>query len=287
MPNKEFRDKTNFVINEMSLYKPVSFTEDNIHFWEKLLKSNLNILVNMYCVECEQDTTFDISNPKTAGTIPKSPGIKLPLNSKGVSKPKPLGNSLTGIHLLKFSCRNSVSETHLAVSIFLVKDNQVIKVGQYPSIADLEFPQYKKYRKLLGSDYKNLTKAVGLYASGIGIGSFVYLRRIFENLIFETFNKSSLNVSETIKKEFEILKMNEKINKLKDFLPDEIVENKLIYPILSKGIHELSEDECKEYFPVLKTGIEIILDYKLEEQEREKKSKELHDSLSQIKNKHS
>jgi hypothetical protein len=33
--------------------------------------------------------------------------------------------------------------------------------------------------------YKKFTKGLGLAAHGVGIGSFVYLRRIFENLIEE------------------------------------------------------------------------------------------------------
>jgi hypothetical protein len=44
-----------------------------------------------------------------------------------------------------------------------------------------------------------------------------------------------------------------------------------MYGILSKGLHELSEDECKTYFPVLRTAIEIILDEKIALKERDAK----------------
>ena len=66
-------------------------------------------------------------------------------------------------------------------------------------------------------------------------------------------------------------RMGEKINLLADELPEFLVENKAMYSILSKGIHELSEAECLAAFPVVKVGIEIILDVKLESAEKEKK----------------
>ena len=42
---------------------------------------------------------------------------------------------------------------------------------------------------------------------------------------------------------------------------------------MSKGIHELSEDECREMFPYIRAGIELILDDLLAERERKAKEK--------------
>ena len=65
--------------------------------------------------------------------------------------------------------------------------------------------------------------------------------------------------------------MGERILLLSKYLPDFLVENRAIYGVLSKGIHELSEEECLNAFPAVKLGIEIILDAKLEEAARRKK----------------
>ncbi|GFD75677.1 hypothetical protein KUL113_50970 [Tenacibaculum sp. KUL113] len=65
-------------------------------------------------------------------------------------------------------------------------------------------------------------------------------------------------------------RMNEKIEMLSAELPEFIVENKSMYSILSKGIHELSENECLKAFPIVKVGIEIILDEKIEKLNKEK-----------------
>ena len=151
-------------------------------------------------------------------------------------------------------------------------NGRVIKVGQYPSVADLVIPEIAKYKPVLGTQYREFSKAIGLFAHGIGIGSFVYLRRIIENLVFDKYNEVSENL-EISNTEFMRLKFDEKIEALKPYLPEVLVANKNIYGIVSKGIHELSEEECREMFPYIKAGIELILDSLLAEKERKSKEK--------------
>ena len=53
--------------------------------------------------------------------------------------------------------------------------------------------------------------------------------------------------------------MNQRIQMLRDYLPAILVESKEIYGIISKGIHELAEEECIEYFPIMQEAIFMIL----------------------------
>ncbi|MEL0619623.1 hypothetical protein [Psychrobacter proteolyticus] len=55
-----------------------------------------------------------------------------------------------------------------------------------------------------------------------------------------------------------------------------------MYSILSKGIHELSENDCLKVFPIIKIGIEIILDEKIEKMNKEKKLAEAKKALSAL-----
>ncbi|NJL70918.1 MAG: hypothetical protein HC888_04525 [Candidatus Competibacteraceae bacterium] len=64
----------------------------------------------------------------------------------------------------------------------------------------------------------------------------------------------------------------EKIGLLKDYLPRVMSENKALYSILSKGVHELSEEECLESYGLMKATIETILEEILVR--REKKIRE-------------
>ncbi|MFZ5428578.1 MAG: short-chain dehydrogenase, partial [Thermodesulfobacteriota bacterium] len=163
------------------------------------------------------------------------------------------------------------------------KDGKAVlfKIGQYPQLAALHNPQLAKYQKLLGKYYSELTRAVGLSSHGIGIGSFVYLRRIIESLIEEAHVMATSQPGWDEGK-YKQSKVIERIVQLGPLLPDFLTENKESYSILSKGIHELGEEECKEHFPVMLETIEYILDEKLAKDERRVKRKEVANKLQGI-----
>lgn len=129
---------------------------------------------------------------------------------------------------------------------------------------------------------REFTKAIGLAANGVGIGSFVYLRRIFEHLVFEALEVAKKDKTEFDETVFISSRMNERIQMLSGYLPDFLVENHTIYGILSKGIHELSEDVCNKHFSILRESIEMILDEKLEAYQKEQKKKSIKQALSKI-----
>ena len=81
---------------------------------------------------------------------------------------------------------------------------------------------------------------------------------------------------------FEQARLAEKIKMLESHLSDILVKNTTIYGILSKAIHELSEEECRKYFPVVKECIYQILG--MWESERRKQADEvaLNKALSAI-----
>lgn len=170
------------------------------------------------------------------------------------------------------------------LTFFVAKsDGRYVKVGQVPSLADIQFGDMDdKYGKVLDKENLFLLKrAVGLAAHGTGAGSFVYLRRIFEGLIKESYetNKDSLKISE---KEFLSKRMDEKVQQLKSYLPDELSEMRPLYGLLSQGVHELTEEECLQYFPALKLSIELILDAKIEAQKKANRVSEVKSQIAAI-----
>lgn len=180
---------------------------------------------------------------------------------------------------VQLDCKRKDNDT--LVFFVYIKNKKVVKVGQNPSLADIQFEKIgKKYDKILTQeDLTNYRKAIGLAAHGVGAGSFVYLRRIFENLINNTYqeNKSELNQPDFISK-----RMSEKVELLVDYLPKQIKEMDALYGVISKGVHELSEDECRKYFPALRLSIELILDEKIEEAVKKEKDIKVKESLSEI-----
>ena len=158
----------------------------------------------------------------------------------------------------------------------------VDKIGMSPSLADLQEPLNRNAAKVLGEQgRREFNRAVGLFAHDIGIGAFVYLRRIFENLINEAASEA-IKQGQIKAEDFYASRMDEKIVMLRADLPQFLVDNREWYGIVSKGIHELTEEECKEYFPVVRNGIEIILAQKAETLERRARERETAAAIDRI-----
>ena len=158
-----------------------------------------------------------------------------------------------------FSFICTMDENHYLDYVVQTYGNKMIKIGQFPSVADLTFPEFIDFKNEIDEQSKKeLKRAIGLYAQGIGIGSYVYLRRVFERILDEA-KKHAENEKRIDVSNYSALRVTEKIKLLHDYLPEFINTNKTVYGIISKGIHELSEDECINYFPVLKESVFIIL----------------------------
>ncbi len=161
-----------------------------------------------------------------------------------------------------FCSRNNSHELNF---YFRFHNSTVTKIGQYPSMADLATHDIRKYRRVLGANrYSEFSRAVGLVSHGVGIGSFIYLRRIIEQLI-EDSHQIEIKSDGWNEDQYIRSRTSEKIKMLENSLPEFLVANKPIYSILSKGIHDLEEQECLDSFHIVKVGIELILDEKLQE----------------------
>jgi hypothetical protein len=156
------------------------------------------------------------------------------------------------------------------------------KIGQYPSFADIAVDESKEYSKLLSKeDTAEFHKAVGLAAHGVGIGSYVYLRRIFERLIWKRFHEFK-DAEKWDEAAFRTLRMKEKIELLKNHLPEFLVKNAKLYSILSLGVHELDEKDCLAFFPVLRQSTIWILEQDKKKQEELAQQKALEQAIAKF-----
>ena len=159
--------------------------------------------------------------------------------------------------LMNFEFICSMDEKHHLDFTVLVNDNSFMKIGQFPSIADITFPGLDDYKHVISKqDRSELGTAIGLFANGVGAGSYVYLRRILERLVYQAKENAGDKVYND---SFENAKVADRIKMLEGYLPDILIQNTTIYGILSKGIHELSEEDCLNYVPVVKECIFQIL----------------------------
>lgn len=257
------------------LYEPITIDEDNYQDFFELIEGDIKI--SEYCPECKEKRVFTMKtmiastvgvdgeihscflgeslrredNHKHVVSMPGSYHIKEPWrwDSKTIE---------WATRVMHFSFVCAMDENHHLDYVLQSKGNTLVKIGQYPSVADLSFPMLDEVETVIDKEsLAELRRAIGLFSHGIGVGSYVYLRRIFERIIVEA--KKEADSKSEVLSGFDTLAMSDKIKALKDYLPDMITSNAVIYNIVSKGIHELSEDECKQYFPVMKESIFLIL----------------------------
>lgn len=282
-----------FLLNA-GLYDSMEIKRDNIQDLILLLEGKVRI--SAYCKECKTERVFTMKPYVYFVDEPdECYSLKLSDEVLRVQKQYTLENSMQPggivnkehtewgwknwqieetLRVLTFKFVCSMSDEHHLDYIVLTTQNSMRKIGQYPSVADMTFPELDAYKHVISKeDRKELGTAIGLFASGVGAGSYVYLRRILERLVYQAKETAADAIDNEM---FERARVAEKIKMLEGYLPDILVKNTTIYGILSKGIHELSEEECRKYFPVVKECIYQILG--MWESERRKKADE--DALS-------
>jgi len=243
------------------LFQSFRYDESTVEHVRELV--NYDEHIDCYCMECHQPSVFHVHREDVAYWFPEQLLARKNLIIEQI-----------------YSCSRDYN--HELYFYFRIHDNTLAKIGQFPSIADLASVEIQKYRKVLGDNYYGeFNRAIGLVSHGIGIGAFVYLRRIFEHLIEEAHQKNAAKPGWDEEK-YQMSRMDEKIKLLKDSLPEFLVENKSLYSILSLGLHELDESTCLQAFPVTRVGIELILDQKLEELNRVKKVQEASKDIGEL-----
>lgn len=259
------------------LYDSMKIDEDNIQ--DLILLLDGKVRISVYCKECKEERVFSVKpyihfedddtgcysqklseevlrlqKSYTLDNTP-SPGVSVKKQNTVWKWKNWQIEEVSRILVFQFIC--SMNEEHHLDYIVLTTDNSMMKIGQYPSIADMTFPELDAYKHVISKeDRKELGTAIGLFANGVGAGSYVYLRRILERLVYQAKETAGDAVND---EEFEEARVAERIKMLEGYLPDILIKNTTIYGILSKGIHELSEEECRKYFPVVKECIYQIL----------------------------
>lgn len=275
------------------LYDSMDITEENIQELVDLL--NGNVRISTYCKQCKEERVFTMKPvvcyvmgrgeyealkvsdiiyeaQKFYCSTSNNPLNVMLGNTTDVAKEK------SRLIVFEFIC--AMNNSHHLDFVVLTDNSTFRKIGQYPSVADLSFPELDKYRNVMSDiDRKELGKALGLFANGIGVGSYVYLRRILERLL----EKIKIDAGDAVNNGiFENSRMGDKMKMLHEYLPETLANNPSIYGILSKGIHELSEEECLSFFIVVKDCLLLIYDEWAQKKEKAKKESSIRSELSRI-----
>jgi hypothetical protein len=223
-------------------------------------------IVDGFCPHCKRDSTFKVE------------GISIVSGTSWENIKRRHAHD-------EFAITCSRDANHKIQYFVELRHLKIRKIGQLPSVADIAIDEARqKYSAVLKDEnWSEFYKAIGLAAHGEGIGSFVYLRRVFERLIFSRFmeHKQEKTWDES---EFTRLRMDEKIAFLKDFLPNYLVSAKKLYSIFSLGIHELDNNQCLSFFDVGKRSIIVVLEEDLRMRKDQEERKKLTEAIAKFEN---
>ena len=285
------KEKTNYYgeflhwLADAGLYSPFRVDSAGVMALAVLIdKKSINI--DCFCPSCADATVF---KKHIAEKLLPEPMMtsRLQVTPKHNTYQSFLNNVLTD---MTFNCARDFGHT-LRFILALDFDGEggcaITKIGQLPSKLDLVRADIRKYSKLAPDDAKELNSAAVCASVGFHVAAFVYLRRVFERRLEiaheaakgdEGWDESAYDPKN--------MRMEDRIAALKDHLPEFLVENRKIYGLLSKGVHELTEDECADAYKTLEVGITLILDEEIERERKAVKLASVAQDLEKLQQKH-
>ena len=235
--------------------------------------------LDRFCPTCKKIKTFIIDRTECLGVDLFVAKIKN-LSRKIVRNLENLLHEqlviINGLIVLGFKCPSCSEKLYC---IYEYKEGGIFKLTEVPEVSKTENHILEKY-KIIKSPFpyaQELMAAKKLHSKKSEIGAFIYLRRCLENYINSLLKDEDLCTK---------LTFSEKIKKVKDEIDENVYPGlKVLYSILSKTIHELTEDECREFFDVLFVSITTLLDNEVEKIKRKENSEKMAKELNKINSK--
>jgi hypothetical protein len=166
---------------------------------------------------------------------------------------------------------------------FLIQfaDGYVTKVGQYPP---WDITPDKNLVELLGEHKDYYKKGLICESQGYGIGAYAYYRRIVETIIDSLLDSIGELIAEgekrqyleALKKTKETIVAQEKIELVKDLLPEILRPDGMnplgqLHSTLSEGLHAKTDDECLEIAGSIRDILVFLVNQILQTKESSKK----------------
>ena len=264
-----------FKVYNLDIGESIEITENNA-------ETIFNFIIDRsaydhYCNNCNRIKTFIQSQKQSVivdGTFNDNHAINMynpNLNDKVITYEKSnyssLSNNSSSITIYDINSRFFIFKKlecptcdEKLTMIFLYEKNCIAKVYQSfisDIIKDEDIQRFKKMKLLNEDDLKELNNANKCKKLGMNIASFVYMRRIFENMLQRIYeaHQSEVTIKDSSKKFIDLF-VKDKVKLLKPYLPilmnEEVSSDKYIklYKLLSEGIHKLNEDICESLYNI-------------------------------------
>ncbi|MEE9378071.1 MAG: hypothetical protein V3V33_08550 [Candidatus Lokiarchaeia archaeon] len=259
MPNAIF-------LEEYSLYRKFDYNLPPIVSFPKLS-------INMKCHNCNDKRTFIGMN---AFYIEQSENIDCDRYRETNRMPKENSH-----YILRYVCASCKKFERFFILRVGKNLKQILKIGQYPP-RDITIS--KDLEKIMGVFSEYYKKGLICEFQGYGIGANAYFRRIVEGIIDDLLvqipdlmsGEERALYENALEESRKAKNTQEKIALVKDLLPPILMPErynplKTLHEVLSKGIHNLTDEECLENAQIIKDTliflINSILKRKKEQQE--------------------
>jgi len=235
----EALDAVRRLLIDRPLYSKIESDDELMALIDNVIEAKLSLEFDLYCVACGVITPWVIK-PYRAHNSGGGAGSRYDYQ-RPVAK----------MRIVHAVC---MRKQHFYSYVLYRQDNVLQKIGQKPSMADIAHGELKSVPGINNADRKELGRALGLFAHDTPLGAFVYLRRVFERMIERAREHHKERTGSDIDG-WRDLRMGDRIRALGDTLPQEISANSGVFGLLSKGIHELSDEDAETLFPLVKAVI--------------------------------
>lgn len=170
-----------------------------------------------------------------------------------------------------YRCHNCLEQTKIySLHVEIDKDDStkgtIYKYGEIPNFGP---PTPSRLIKLIGPDRDDFLKGRRCENQGLGVGAFIYYRRVVENQknrilseivkVCEKIGTSTEQI-EVLKNSITETQFSKALNNARNAIPESLLINGhnplvLLHSALSEGVHALSDDQCLE----LASSVRIVL----------------------------
>ncbi|MFQ5624374.1 MAG: hypothetical protein ACE5FS_13385 [Paracoccaceae bacterium] len=244
------------LVFSLPLYEPME--AKNLHDIRPLFTDD-GVKIRGACVECGTECLFHSRSLDESSATQDVTGVR---NAKLACQNNPSHAIYLSLHLRSILVKSKLGNR-------LMQGAEIIKTGQYPSLAELTTRSLEPYEAFLpAKDRAEIAKSMQLASSGAHLGAVSYLRRVFGRLIDRSFENADLVMEQA---DFDRLTMDEKIDFLRRELPPQLVENRRgVATVFSRNPDTMSEEEAERCADLLSAFILLALSERKIEIERAK-----------------
>lgn len=181
--------------------------------------------------------------------------------------------NLTGYHFfyLTYRCSNcqKIEKTFSLAAKIIKKEKEQGECYKFGELPNYGPPTPSKLMKLIGPDRDEFLKGRRCENQGLGVGAFIYYRRVVENQknrilgeIIKVANKIGTSKSnvEVLEKAVKETQFTTALDMAKSAIPESLLINghspiKLLHSALSEGVHALTDEQCLE----MASSVRIVL----------------------------